>query len=222
MLHTRLDHPLQLQELTQCCTLGWTTHYSYKSSRSAAVTVPNPSMLQQLPVARIMRIQLYLCIRTLQTTPWNKGHTNFLLNKTGLQLSKQFPYIGASADSMACCDCHGGRVVTVKCPYKHMGMMTADPTFCLGKELSLKHGHAYYTQAQFEMYVYDESTCNFVVWTSNVCIVVEVALDADLVEDLTRFNKICHPSQRPRWQVDKEAIGLSRVQQCSSTYNPPS
>ena len=40
--------------------------------------------------------------------------------------------------------------------------------------------------------------------------------------DLTRFNKICHPSQRPRWQVDKEAIGLSRVQQCSSTYSPPS
>ena len=39
---------------------------------------------------------------------------------------------------------------------------------------------------------------------------------------LTRFNKSCHPSQRPRWQVDKEAIGLSRVQQCSSTYNPPS
>ena len=38
----------------------------------------------------------------------------------------------------------------------------------------------------------------------------------------TRFNKICHPSQRPRWQVDKEAIGLLRVQQCSSTYNPPS
>ena len=32
------------------------------------------------------------------------------------------------------------------------------------------------------------------------------------VDFLTRFNKICHPSQRPRWQVDKEAIGLSRVQ----------
>ena len=39
-----------------------------------------------------------------------------------------------------------------------------------------------------------------------------------LQHDLTRFNKICHPSQRPRWQVDKEAIGLSRVQQCSPTY----
>ena len=39
---------------------------------------------------------------------------------------------------------------------------------------------------------------------------------------VSRFNKICHPSQRPRCQVDKEAIGLSRVQQCSSTYNLPS
>ena len=31
-----------------------------------------------------------------------------------------------------------------------------------------------------------------------------------------------HPSQRPRWQVDKEAIDLPRVQQCSSTCNTPS
>ena len=46
--------------------------------------------------------------------------------------------------------------------------------------------------------------------------------DTPFQEDLTRFNKICHPSQRPRWQVDKEAIGLSRVQQCSSTYSLPS
>ena len=38
---------------------------------------------------------------------------------------------------------------------------------------------------------------------------------------LAKFNKIYHPSQRPRWQVDKEAIGLSRVQQCSSTCNLP-
>ena len=47
-------------------------------------------------------------------------------------------------------------------------------------------------------------------------------LSAGQYSCLTRFNKSCHPSQRPIWQVDKEAIGLSRVQQCSSTYNPPS
>ena len=54
------------------------------------------------------------------------------------------------------------------------------------------------------------------------CIVLSVALCHLLPCVLTRFNKICHPSQRPRWQVDKETIGLSRVQQCSSTYSLPS
>ena len=54
------------------------------------------------------------------------------------------------------------------------------------------------------------------------CIALHCNVFCCVVLCLTRFNKICHPSQRPRWQVDKEAIGLSRVQQCSSTYNPPS
>ena len=40
-----------------------------------------------------------------------------------------------------------------------------------------------------------------------------------LHHSLTIFNKICHSSQRPRFQVGKEAIDLSRVQQCSSTCN---
>ena len=39
---------------------------------------------------------------------------------------------------------------------------------------------------------------------------------------ILRFNKICHSNQRPRWQVDNEAICLSRAQQYSSTCNPPS
>ena len=57
-----------------------------------------------------------------------------------------------------------------------------------------------------------------------ISVIIESTLKI-VLPDLTfqsRFNKICHPSQRPRWQVDKEAIGLSRVQQCSSTYSPPS
>ena len=32
---------------------------------------------------------------------------------------------------------------------------------------------------------------------------------------LTRFNKIAIPNNKFQWQVDKEANGLSRVQQCS-------
>ena len=52
------------------------------------------------------------------------------------------------------------------------------------------------------------------VWSWNCKV-----LPSLVIQDLTRFNKICHPSQRPRWQVDKEAIGLSRVQQYEMTMD---
>ena len=46
-----------------------------------------------------------------------------------------------------------------------------------------------------------------------------------IVMTQTRFKKMLqdyHPGQRPRWQVDKEATGLSRVQHLQSMCNPPS
>ena len=117
------------------------------------------------------------------------GHVNFQLHKTGLRLCVEFPYIGASADSIAWCDCHGSRVVEVKCPYKHrystLDEMTAHPTFCLGKDLHLKRKHSYYTQTQLHMYVYDVSMCDFVVWSRNVCLIVEVVRDTDFVLDIS-------------------------------------
>ena len=81
---------------------------------------------------------------------------------------------------------------------------------------------------------HDSASCHFLVDGSRRCLVfldhfrvftvvdrktgskklakgVNAIVYADLLPSLTRFNKICHPSQRPRWQVDKEAIGLSRV-----------
>ena len=127
------------------------------------------------------------------------GHTRFNVGKTGLRLCKEFPYIGASADGLAHCDCHSDRVVEVKCPFKHrnssLDTMTADPSFCLGKDLNLKRGHAYYTQAQLQMYVYNLFMCDFVVWTSVVCVVVGVPRDdafvSDMVPRLCAFFKRC-------------------------------
>ena len=37
---------------------------------------------------------------------------------------------------------------------------------------------------------------------------IDVLDDDNSNNDLTRFNQICHPSQRPRWQVDKEAYRI--------------
>ena len=37
---------------------------------------------------------------------------------------------------------------------------------------------------------------------------------------LNKIEQDCHPRQRPRWQIDKDVIGLSRVQQYSIYVQP--
>ena len=84
----------------------------------------------------------------------------------------------------------------MKCPFTHrnssLDTMRADPSFCLEKDLNLKCGHAYYAQVQLQKYV---SMCDFVLWTSVVCVVVEVPRDAgflsDMVPRLCTFFKRC-------------------------------
>ena len=44
-------------------------------------------------------------------------HRNFKVNKCGLFLDHKKPYIGASADAVACWKCHGFCVVEIKCPF---------------------------------------------------------------------------------------------------------
>ena len=115
------------------------------------------------------------------------GHTHFNLGKTGLRFCQEFPYIGASADGLAHCDCHSDRVVEVKCPFKHrnssLDTMTAGPSFCLGKDLNLKRVRVYYAHVRvFE-------------WTSVVYVVVGVPRDdafvSDMVPRLCAFFKRC-------------------------------
>ena len=66
------------------------------------------------------------------------------------------------------------------------------------------------TDVDFQKIKYDVSYTNdIVVEISEVVNAIKHRDENNRLDDLTRFNKICHPSQRPRWQVDKEAIGIS-------------
>ena len=44
-------------------------------------------------------------------------HVNCCIQKAGLLIDIDLPFKGASADAVTSCDCHGKRVVEVKCPY---------------------------------------------------------------------------------------------------------
>uniref|UniRef100_T1IP68 YqaJ viral recombinase domain-containing protein n=1 Tax=Strigamia maritima TaxID=126957 RepID=T1IP68_STRMM len=46
-------------------------------------------------------------------------HNNFQTSESGLFLSSEFPYLGASPDSLVSCDCCGKGICEIKCPYSH-------------------------------------------------------------------------------------------------------
>ena len=82
-----------------------------------------------------------------------KTHVNVKIEKCGLRLHSNHHFIGASADGIGSCDCHGKLLIEVKCPFKHKDKMSindclADKAFCINDDLQLKDNHQYMTQVQ--------------------------------------------------------------------------
>ncbi|XP_072028778.1 uncharacterized protein [Amphiura filiformis] len=102
-----------------------------------------------------------------------KWHDNFVMSKTGLVINTQFPYLGASPDSLVSCECCGNGCVEVKCPYSKRDMtirdaIEQDKTFCLeirNDEPKLKQNHQYYYQVQAQIHCTNTEYADFIVWT---------------------------------------------------------
>ena len=123
-----------------------------------------------------------------------RTHANVNVQKAGLWLCKQYPFLGASVDGVRTCECHCDRIIEVKCPFSYkdtsdINDMISHPNFCLNKEMLLKLDHPYYTQVQLQMYVRDLRDCDFVVWTPKFLIVVETERDDTFISDM--LIKLC-------------------------------
>ena len=100
-------------------------------------------------------------------------HNNLCLTESGLVISSQWPFIGASPDGVINCTCCGQGVLEIKCPYCHRenDLRTAaakDNQFCLKLlhgELHLDQNHAYYYQVQTQLFVCDVQYADFCVCT---------------------------------------------------------
>ena len=118
------------------------------------------------------------------------SHQNLTVSPTGLWLSKDYPFLGASPDSIVSCDCCGKGVVEVKCPFKHRDSLLeeilADKTGCLNClyddgqgiiGINLKKTHSYYTQVQTQMFVCNTQYADFVLWTLKTDVFIRVTRD---------------------------------------------
>ena len=87
-------------------------------------------------------------------------HSNLKVRDTGLVISTNSPFLGASPDGIGCCDCCGHGVIEVKCPYcvrnKHLEDAVKDKSFCLKEELgviALDRTHQCYYQVQQQLQI---------------------------------------------------------------------
>ena len=120
-----------------------------------------------------------------------KTHTNIVVTETGLHVLHKNPCLGASPDSMVCCDCHGSGVVEIKCPYKYrkgLENWKTDTDFPVNFDNTVKKTHRYYFQVQQEMYVTNTTYCHFYIWTEgkneNDTMLINVPIDKVFCEKL--------------------------------------
>eukprot|EP00795_Rhopilema_esculentum_P005654 gene5654-10886_t len=71
------------------------------------------------------------------------SHVNLKLEKSGLMLDDLHHFLGASADAIASCECHGKFLVEIICPFKHRKKQCieecfADKDFCIDSSMKIK------------------------------------------------------------------------------------
>ena len=99
------------------------------------------------------------------------GHENFFIEECGFIINPDYPWMGASPDSLVSCQCCGLGTVEVKCPYKLRDKSIPEYLSCsdcieeIDEEFKLKVRHQYYFQVQAQMFACNVDYCDFVVCT---------------------------------------------------------
>ena len=119
-------------------------------------------------------------------------HVNLAIEKSGLLLNNEYHFLGASADAICKCNCHGKWLIEIKCPFKHresknISECLKDKIFCLDQDGNLKSNHKYMMQVQMQLYIYKVEKCDFVVWTPNFITNNEIKKDNKFVENIPKL-----------------------------------
>ena len=159
-----------------------------KPSASVIKTICTPGKQLIVPAIKWGQENEPVALKAYEAIMKN-NHEDLKIIKSGLKLSTQYHYLGASTDAIAICQCDGKFLIKIKCPSKHrekkniQGCIT-DDSFCINSELQLKSNRRYMYQVQMQMFIHDTRTCNFVIWTPNFCFPVIVEFDDNFLDQI--------------------------------------
>lgn len=116
-------------------------------------------------------------------------HKDVKMKESGLIRSCEFPFLGATPDSMMSCSCcEQDYVIEIKCPFKCtkqtvIELAKTDKSFCMeyrqDAKCFLKRDHAYYYQVQLQMLLSNVDKCYFFVYGDphSVCELIHKDID---------------------------------------------
>lgn len=130
--------------------------------------------------------------RQMYENHMRRQHTKFNCETTGLHISPEEPFLGASPDGIASCKCHGNRVVEIKCPSKHRNVRvvdipTLDPSYhfqCQNGQLKLKRSSKWFYQVQFQMGILGLHNCDFVIFTKCGIAIINIDFEDSVYAEL--------------------------------------
>ena len=107
----------------------------------------------------------------LYTEHMNTHHINAKITQSGLFISTDYPFIGATPDALVSCECCPGKgCVEIKCPYctrdSTVEVASGNPKFCVQSGF-LTVTHPILTQIQTQMNVAQIDYCDFFLWLEN-------------------------------------------------------
>ncbi|CAG4940628.1 unnamed protein product [Parnassius apollo] len=92
-----------------------------------------------------------------------EGKTGKKVERCGLYVSVQYPFIGASPDGLI----GDNKILEVKCPYSIKDeMIGSNNYFHLEHDLQLKETSNYYYQIQTQLLVTGRDCCDLFIWTN--------------------------------------------------------
>ncbi|XP_054928517.1 uncharacterized protein [Dermacentor andersoni] len=122
-----------------------------------------------------------------------KSHQQVQFKEAGLLVSQAHIYLGATPHMLVQCACCGEGLVEVKCPWKvrdgNISDLLCDANSCVVQSdgaLELKSNHRYYYPVQLQMFVWQRTYCDFVLWNKNGMNVQRVKADFSFVVPLLK------------------------------------
>lgn len=152
--------------------------------------------------------------RLLYQENYKKEHIKAHIVESGLHVSKQYPYMGASPDGLVQCKCCGNGLLEIKCTYTHKDLSpdevaTRDKNYFVymddNNNVKLKTNTSWYYQIQTQLGVCDRKWCDFVFYTQKGISVDRISFDNTLFEMIVSksnffFNKYVIPALKKNYK----------------------